>query len=241
MIKKRSSLNVDCSKCLVKHLCLTRDLSAEEVGYVNDNLANIMVLKKGEHAFHAKDPMKNLYAVHSGSCKEYWVDADGNECVNNFYLQGDIVGLESIPIKQHFFSLVALQDTSLCIVPLNSILELMHKFPSVLSRILNIASYKMQNDQHIKLSTNANRRVADFILNILYRLQERQIYKTHITLPMTQLDISNCLGMAHETVNRVLKKLNQEKIITLENKMIHIIDVKRLEALGTPLRRFGQV
>lgn len=240
MLKSRANLNISCSQCPVKNLCLPKNLIAHEVELLNNMITKIKVVSKGEHIFHAEDPMHALYAVYSGSCKDYWVDENGNERIDNFYLVGDIIGLESLPQRKHFFSLVALEDAQLCMIPIEPLFEMMLHREDVLRRVINISGYKMQNDKHIRITTNASQRVADFILNILYRLQERQRYYGHICLPMSQLDISSCLGMAHETVNRILRKFQKEMLIRIENKTIYIINVAGLESIGTSLHRFGQ-
>lgn len=240
MPKSRASLNIHCMLCPVSQLCLPGHLEVNEIEQINTVIQKIKFVAKGEHIFHAEEPMHNLYAVRSGSCKDYWLDENGNERIDNFYFPGDIVGIESIPQQKHIYSLSALEDSQLCIIPLEGLYELMQKSEHVLKRIMTIVGYKMQNDRHVHITTNANQRVADFILNILYRLQEREGYHQQLILPMSQLDISNYLGMAHETVNRVLRKFHREKIINIENKNIHILDEECLQCIGTPVPYLGQ-
>ncbi|MDR3478448.1 MAG: helix-turn-helix domain-containing protein [Gammaproteobacteria bacterium] len=240
MFKNRNSQNIHCNHCAVKTLCVARDLNPIETDDINNQITKIKVADKGNHIFHAKDLQQNLYAVHTGSCKDYWLDEDGSERINNFYLPGDIIGLESIPNDKHLYSLIALENTELCVIPITALFDLMHQHSNILKRVMNIAGYKMQNDQSIRITTNVNQRIADFILNTYYRLQERSNSKDFISLPMSQLEISNYLGMAHETVNRVLRKFHKEKIITIKVKRIYITDIDRLKELGTTLLSIGQ-
>jgi CRP/FNR family transcriptional regulator len=240
MFKNRNQHNIHCNQCAVKTLCVARDLNETEVDDINNQITKIKVADKGNHIFHAEDAQHNLYAVYTGSCKDYWLDEDGDERINNFYLPGDIIGLESIPNGKHLYSLVALEDTELCVIPISALLDLMHTHSNILKRIMNITAYKMQNDQDIRITTKVSQRIADFILNTYYRLEERANSKDFISLPMSQLEISNYLGMAHETVNRVLRKFHKEKIITIKVKRIYITDIDRLKELGTALKSTGQ-
>lgn len=241
MLKNRSTHNANCNQCAANFLCLPKGLEPSEIDEINALITNYREVSKGEHVYFAQDPLDHLYAVYSGSCKDSWVNENGDERIDNFYLPGDIIGLESIPNRKHFFSLIALEDSKLCLIPLDALFELMQKHDSILKRVMHIASYKMQNDQHVSITTNANQRLADFILNIIYRLEERQKYTDHISLPMSQLDISLFLGMAHETVNRILKKLQEDSIIRIDNKKIYVVDLESLRKLTTPLMSFGQV
>jgi len=42
-----------------------------------------------------------LYAIHQGTLKDYYGDENGKEYVNNFYLAGDVLALESVPYKKY--------------------------------------------------------------------------------------------------------------------------------------------
>lgn len=240
MFKNRNSQNIHCNQCAVKNLCVAKNLSEIETDDINTQITKIKVADKGNHIFHVEDPQHYLYAVYSGSCKDYCLDEDGSERINNFYLPGDMIGMESIPNQKHLYSLVALENTELCVIPINALFDLMHTHSNILKRVMNIAAYKMQNDQDIRLTTNVSQRIADFILNTYRRLQERPNNQDFISLPMSQLEISNYLGMAHETVNRVLRKFHQEKIITIKVKRIYITDIDRLKELATTLLCKGQ-
>lgn len=243
MLRNRVTHHINCQSCAVKNLCLPEPLSPDEIAYFNNFIVNIKEFTKGEHVFHTNDKMQNIYAIHKGSCKSYWLDENGNEHVDNFYFPGDLIGMESMPNRQHLLSLSVLEDhTQLCVIPLDNMFDMMQKVDKLLKRILHIASFKMQNDQHVRITTNAQQRIADFLLNILYRLRERQTGDLgSVSLPMSQVDISNFIGMAHETVNRVLKKMCQDNIIHIEDKKIYILDIAALETLGNPNRFFGQV
>src|SRR5258708_38251410 len=120
MLKSRSNTGpIHCATCHVKQLCLPRELIDEEVERLNHIIDKIKFAQKGEHIFHVNDDMQNLYAVYSGSCKDYSLDEKGTERIDNFYLPGDFIGLESMPQRKHFFSLVALEDTQLCMIPID--------------------------------------------------------------------------------------------------------------------------
>lgn len=240
MLKNRKNNKISCLSCFFSHLCLPATLPADEAQAVNDLILNIKEIKKSEHVFFTHDPMLAIYSVYRGSCKQYTLDETGRERIENFYLPGDIIGLESVSLNKHRYSLMALEDTQLCVMPVEELLQQMQRSPLFTRRVLNICSYKMQNDKQIANTTNTVQRIADLLLNIFYRLDERHLNKDPIIMPMSQLDISNFLGMAHETVNRVLKKLDTENIIKIHNKKIYIKNIEQLKTLGTCTDFAGQ-
>ena len=49
---------------------------------------------------------------------------------------------------------------------------------------------------------------------------------------MTRQDIGNYLGMAFETVSRQLARLQDNGMLTIQNKTIRLLDINGLEALA---------
>jgi CRP/FNR family transcriptional regulator len=226
----RNAQEICCSTCAVRSLCIGKNQSLKDIQEFNLIRTN-KKLKKRQHICHALWPMKNLYAVHTGSCKEYWIDIHGNEHITNFHLPGDIIGIESIPDQKHRYSVSALEPTILCIIPLTKLFKLMKKNHHIMQRFITISSNKMQHDQATRMSPTASGRVSDFILTIFWRMHERHT-EGKINLPMSQQEISNYLGIAYETVNRIFNHLKLKKIITLENRTLEILDHLKLKKLG---------
>jgi CRP/FNR family transcriptional regulator len=241
MLKKREKLSISCLTCKVGNLCLLKHLSDEEKSQINNLLTNAYLLEKGEHLYRSKTKLINLYAIYSGCCKEYYIDKQGEERIVNFYFPGDILAFESIPYKKHTFSSIALTKTMVCLVPLEPLFNLMSTTRNLLERFIHITSYKMQNDQHIRMTTNAKQRLADFLQNIILRIQERNCFSGYIQLPMTHYDISNFLGMSHETVSRILHSYQDDKIIEIKNKTIYITNFESLKKIAKINEVYGQI
>jgi CRP/FNR family transcriptional regulator, anaerobic regulatory protein len=232
MIKTRKSKNITCEKCWVKHLCIATDILPADIQQLDELIINAKYVAKKEHIYRASSPMVNLYAVHRGSCKEYWIDENGNECVTNFYFPGDIIGVESISSKKYMFDMVALEDTELCVIPADDFLGKMHTAPHILKRFVAITSQKMINDKSVHMGITANEKVCDFLLNITMRAYERNPKENEMCLTMSQVDIANFLGIASETINRIFSNLKRKKIIKLKNKTFEVIDINELRKLG---------
>ncbi|CAG0998902.1 partial Transcriptional activator protein Anr, partial [Anaerolineae bacterium] len=74
-------------------------------------------------------------------------------------------------------------------------------------------------------------RVVTFLIDISDRLSRRGFPGTEIKLSLTRHEIGNFLGLALETVSRVLKALEEEGLITVQAKLIRIQDKDKLRAL----------
>lgn len=240
MIKDRQAERISCKECQFAQLCLAKQFSEKNMERLDRFIQKALIIDKGEHIYRYNDTVDYLYAVHSGSAKDYYIDEDGQEYINNFYFPGDILALEALPQKKYFFSAVAITQLELCMIPVNALLNEMQTFPELLNRILQINSNKMLNDKHLCPTTNAKLRIADFLVNILSRLEERYGKKDSFQLPMSQVDVSYMTGMAYETVSRVLHHLEEEEIIQVKNRQITVLNSTRLMTLGNDAKNLKQ-
>jgi CRP/FNR family transcriptional regulator len=241
MLKERESLKITCQTCYHKNLCLPRKLPEEEVQDLNKFITKIHILEKGEHIYRQEEKAVALYAINTGVCKEYWIDEEGNEHVSNFYFPGDILAFEAMPTQKHIASACAMTNAKVCVIPVDSLRQKMATSPALLKRVMDIMAYKMRNDRQVYFVSNSKKRVASFLLNILYRLEERNFTPNHILLPMSQLDIGNLLGMAFETVNRILHEFQTKQIISISNKEVIITQRQKLEEIANAAKILGQV
>lgn len=232
MIKDRKSTGIHCSRCMYSNLCIANNLPEGELFKLNQIMSKMYIFDSGQHIYHQKQNAKYIYALYSGCCKEYYIDHEGDEVVKNFYFPGDLLAIESFTEQEYHFSALAIKPTQLCAIPKEEFLKLMNENESILKRYIHIINKKLNNDNSIPVTTNARRRTAAFLLNIFTRIQQRKREQNYIRLPMSQFEISNFLGLAHETVSRILHSFQKNKIIKILNKNIYIDDIDLLKSIA---------
>ncbi len=232
MIKNRQHANVSCGNCSVASLCIPRHVNNEETEKLNALITNVCYLESHEFVYSQAQEMKNIYALRSGCCKEYSLNADGDETIHNFFLPGDLLGLESIAVKRYSFTIETVQPSVFCVIPYEPLLELLSECPDLKRRFINITSYKMQNSFFIPNTTNAKARTAAFLLNVCFRLRERGRGINHLQLPMSQYDISKFLGLAPETLCRILHDFQYKDLLVLKNKTISLLNLDVLQEIA---------
>lgn len=232
MVKNRMSTHIHCSHCPVSSLCIAHHLNSDETEKINAIITRLYILHPGEHLYFQHQKVQHIFAVYSGCCKEYVVDEDGNEKINGFYYPGDLLALESLSSANYSFSAIALETSQFCAIPVDLFFNLMNESPALLHRFIYLVSHKLQKNRNIPLATNAKRRIAAFLLDIFYRPREEKAENDHIHLSMSQFDISNLLGLAHETVSRTLHTFQYEQIIKIIKKDIYITDINSLRAIA---------
>lgn len=223
----RQSQGIKCSTCPVKQTCLARDLQMGEMNWLDQMIEYVRLTEPGNYIFKADEKFSYVAAIRAGSCKEYIIDKTGTEHINRFYSPGDIVGLEYIDKGVHAFNVVAMEKTTLCILPI----ELFNQpRPFFNERVFHLLCHKLRHLQKYPHTTNAKKRVAIFFLDFIKKHTEKYNF-INIPLNMSQLDISRHIGIANETLSRILNEFAKKGIIVIKKHCICNYNINLLEKL----------
>jgi len=220
-----------CSTCGLREMCLPCGLSGQDVDRVDDLIYTRRRLKRGESLYRPGDGFKSLYAVRSGFFKTVQTLEDGRDQVTGFNMAGEIMGMDGIGPDVHVLSAVALEDSEVCVIPYSRLenlgsdmQELRHQFHKVMSREI-----VREHGVMLLLGTmRAEERLATFLLNLSQRFAARGYSPSEFNLRMTREEIGSYLGLKLETVSRAFSHFQEEGLISVQQKRIHILDVDGL-------------
>jgi len=224
-----------CESCGVRALCLPVSLDGKALSLMDGLIKTRAPLKKGEYLFRTGDKFKSLYAIQYGSMKSYGLTVDGKEQVTGFHLTGEVLGMDAIDEDEHHCNAVALEETEICELPFTALENLQSETPGLQHDLNRIMSREIRRDHHMLLmlgSTTVEQRIGRFLINLYERMQKRGAADNTLNLSMTRQDIGNYLGMAFETVSRQLAHMQDEGILEIKNRTIHILDIQRLEIIA---------
>jgi CRP/FNR family transcriptional regulator, anaerobic regulatory protein len=220
-----------CMTCSLSSLCLPLSLNLEDIDQLDRIIKRRQPLKKGEHLFRQGDSFDSVYAVRSGSLKNYIMTNDGEEQITNFHLPSELVGLDGIDCSSYPISSRALETTTVCEIPYTRLQELSNDLPDLRKQVFNSMSKEIRDDKQMMLllsKKNAEERVATFLANLSARFKRRGYSPYTFRLPMSRNEIGNYLGLAVETVSRVFTRFQASHIIAVNGKEVHITDRQQL-------------
>jgi CRP/FNR family transcriptional regulator len=84
----------------------------------------------------------------------------------------------------------------------------------------------------ISTKLSGEKKMAAFLLDLSSRLKQRGFSESDFRLPLTRNEIGNHLGLAIETVSRLLKQLQQKKVVTIQQKQVQILDIAELRRIA---------
>lgn len=223
--------SVSCHDCSLSSVCLPLAVSPAQLDSLDDIMKRGRPLRRGEHLFRAADTFHSVYAVRSGALKTYALSEDGEEQVTGFYLPGEVVGMDGVSTNYHVSSAKALDTSSVCEIPFDTMEELSLRIPSLQHHFFSLMSQEIKADRevHMLLSKkSAEERIAALLLSLSARAAHRGLSDQHLRLPMARNDMANYLGLAVETVSRIFTRLHNTGVLRVEGREVDILDRDRL-------------
>jgi len=188
--------------------------ASRETGSLNDTLrlmGAVMSYPRNAEIFGESEPADFVYKVVSGSVRTYKILSDGRRQIGDFYLPGDIFGLQFG--DSHALSAEAITDTRILVVKRSSFNALADRDRGIAHEIFELTGRELRAMQRrvLLLVKSAQERVASFLLE----MAERNPASNAIELPMTRQDIADYLGLTIETVSRTFTALEAAAAIAV--------------------------
>lgn len=235
----KTKLQITCQNCSLTTLCIPRGLASEDIERISRIVTRKKTLQRGEYLFHKGDRFRGIMAIKAGTAKTVAFDAEGNEYVTGLMLPGELMGFDALASDRHRCSAIALETLSFCELPAEQLDQLCQEVPNLLRELFRHASARLdeETEQVILSKRPAEERVAAFLLNLSERLRSRGLSPISFKLSLTRQEIGNYLGLALETVSRILRIFQDADLIQVDSKEVRIIDLEGLKRLCAPHQR----
>jgi CRP/FNR family transcriptional regulator len=132
---------------------------------------------------------------------------------------------------------VALDTVMLCRFSFPKMAVLATRMPGLQAQLFKLLSEDIGKASLLAGDFSADERMAAFLVALSRRYARRGFSPTRLHLTMTRTDIANYLRLAPETVSRVLKRLQEDKLVHVDRRELEILDPARLEALALHVLR----
>ncbi|WP_108445355.1 fumarate/nitrate reduction transcriptional regulator Fnr [Halomonas denitrificans] len=230
--RRRALLNeTRCQTCSLSSLCLPLALEVQDMDQFDAIIRRRPPLKKGEALFRQGTPFTSVFAVRSGSLKQVTTEGSGEDQLTNFYLPSELVGLDGIDEERYPGTVVALETTTVCEIPFDRLDTLSESLPELRGQLYRSMSKEMRDDRRMMrlLSRKtADQRLATFFASLSDRFRRRGYSPYSFRLSMSRADIGNYLGLAVETVSRILSRFQGQGLVAVSGREVNILDLEAL-------------
>lgn len=226
---------VECSNCGLYGLCRVAGLDAPTPDLIDEVVTRQETIASGQHLVTAGQPFAEIVAVRSGAFQTTTQLASGEEQVIDFFLPGELIGLDAVGGGSYPHKVEALGESSICRFKLSRLHLLKHHVGEFQQQLIRALSRKSRRDQWAPLlmgAKNAEQRMAMFLLFLSSRYTEHGFHGLKFRLPMSRQHIADYLGLAMETVSRVLKRFHTQGIVSVHARSIALCNVEELRAVA---------
>ena len=224
-----------CERCALHARCLPLGLELQALASFDAIIEHPRPLKRGQALVRQGQCFASLYVVRSGSLKQVVEQPGQRDQVTHFHLPGELVGLDGIGESCYYGSVVALEATFVCELPFERLDELAEQVPALRGELYRCMSRELRNDQRMMCllsGRTADQRLASFVLGLSERFRARGCSPYCFYLSMSRSDIGSYLGLALETVSRVITRFQEQGLVSVEGRELCIEDHPALVALA---------
>jgi CRP-like cAMP-binding protein len=160
----------------------------------------------------------------------------GERQVTELHVAGDFADLHGFTLKRLDHDVLTLSDCIIGVVPHNRLQDITERYP----RLARIYWFSTNVDaaitRELALSLgqrSALSRMAHLFCELFVRLDAvGRARPEGYEFPLTQRELSECLGLTVVHANRTLQELRRRRLLELENRRLTILDRRGLEGLA---------
>jgi len=181
-------------------------------------------------------PLTQCTMLLDGWVHRYKDIEDGKRQILALHVPGDFVDLHSYPLKRLEHDVGALTDVRVAIFPHNAIRDLTARSPALTEVLWRSTLIDAAMNREWLVSVGARgalARIAHLFCELWLRL-ERVGAATDLTftLPLTQADLGDAVGLTPVHVNRMLRVLRERGLAEFRGGRVTIRDWNGLQAVG---------
>lgn len=211
-------------------------LAEAEAEVLRAAVTSVETLPAGTRLVTAGETLERSILLVEGVIARFKDLAEGQRQITDLHVPGDFVDLHGFLLKRLEHHVGTLTPARIAIVPHAALKEITERQPH-LARLLWLSTLIDGAVQRERLLSVGRRSAVGRIAHLICELHLRQavvgqVEGTSFKLPVTQLDLADATGLTSVHVNRMLRQLRDERLVTFRSGVIEIHDLARLEQLA---------
>lgn len=220
----------------IKKLRLRTDITAEEESAIRAAVADTRPMPPDEIFVRSGEELTSSTILLSGWMARSKDLPSGERQVTELHVPGDFVDLHGFSLKRLDHDVTTLSDCMVATVPHERLMEITTKFPH-LARVYwfqtNVDG-AIHREWALSLGQrSAISRMASLFCELYARLQVvGRTSGNGYDFPLTQRELSECLGLTVVHANRTLQELRRRGLVEVENRFVRIVNRSGLEGIA---------
>jgi len=211
-------------------------LSSEDLSVLDALLAQRLTVAGGTPLMSERQTERSAYAVLSGWAYRYRVFEDGRRQIARLFLPGDFIGLNAALLGLPEQPITAMTEMQLAKIDGAQLLESLQKRRALwLAFLWSDTRDRLISEERVASigRRSAYERLAHILVELYHRLElTGNASDDRFTLPLTQDHLADLLGLTSIHINRVLRRLKRDNLISVEGRTIALVSPERLHCVA---------
>ncbi len=239
-------MRVSCFDCVLRKSGAFKPVNDIELAFINEMKREHLVFPPGAEVISAGQEQAELYTLYAGWALRTKTLPDGRRQILNIHLPGDLIGLQGALFDASSYSVEALTEVQLCLLPRRKVWSLFENMPELAFDVTWLAAHEERYVDEGLLSVgqrSATERIAALVIQLYKRLDKLGlVINGAMPFPLKQQHIADTLGLSLVHTNKSLAKLRRLGMFSQTNSTLLLTNPKALENLAqyfdeeTPMR-----
>lgn len=220
------------SNAFVRRLESVERLTKVERQAVAEATKNVHKVGARRSILREGDPTGGAHIILSGLACRYRILEDGSRQITDFLVPGDLCECAHMVGADNGYSLAALAPCSFTHIDQQTLSGLIDRHPRIGRALwsLSLVNEGVLREWVANVGRRpAVRRVAYLISELCFRLQGADAPRSSsCALPLTQIDLADATALSPVHINRVLGRLREKRLVSLQRRSIIVKDTEGL-------------
>ena len=230
MVGQPTQLN--CFTCQIRQKSEWCTLTEKETALLN-TVKRTRSYSAGEVVYSQGADCRGIYCIETGLIGHRKYDAEGKSILVRLCGPGETIGYRSFLLNsKHMLTAEVLMPGRACFIERGTVQRLLTENPSLGLQFLKRAASDLTytEDRFFRSATwSAKARVIHILFVLYQRFGDDVAPGEHILhLPLSRQDLAALIGIAPETMSRMIRWLENERIARFDGGQVHLLDVDRL-------------
>ena len=195
----------------------------------------VYTYKKGEFIFEAHEQTKGLYIIDKGSVKITYKQYDGSDRLIRLATNGDVLGHRGFGGNWTYpISALALEATEVSFIPVNVFETVAKVNPEFTYHLMMFFAEELRKSEAKIKHYPVRILIAKAIYDNYKTFGFEEGSETKLSYTLSRKDIASKAGTTYETVIRTISDLNNEGILKIDGKSLHILQIDKLKGIANP-------
>ncbi len=229
-------MRVPCFECALRRTGAFKPINDLELAFINEMKRDHLVCPPGGEIIAAGQDQAELYTLYAGWAIRCKTLPDGRRQILNILLPGDLIGLQGAMFEAAAYSVEAITEVQLCLLPRRKMWSLFENMPELAFDVTWLGS-REESIVDENLTSTGQRTAAERIAALIIQLYKRlnvlgMVINGAMPFPLTQQHIADTLGLSLVHTNKSLAKLRKLGMFSQTNSTLLLSNPKALESLA---------